>query len=334
MQDPQPAAGDDRGTLRGVLLNWKLVIPAVLAVSVVLAFGVYARPRLLAEALRGFDFVYLLPILGLAFLNYVVRFVRWQFFLRAVGLEVERRRSAGIFFSGLAMSVTPGKVGELFKCLMLKRELGSPYARSVPVVVNERLTDLVAVILLAGLGVARYPAGRVVFAAGVLLALGVFVLLALSPRFAERLGTALAKRWGREGVADGAQETARSFVLLLRAPTFALGTLLGFVAWFCECLAFWLVFPGFGWQEMSLFAATFVYAVSTLAGAVSFLPGGLGGTEASMAAMLTGLFDVPRALAAAATLVIRACTLWFAVQVGVVAYVLHMRRYGRTERDD
>jgi uncharacterized membrane protein YbhN (UPF0104 family) len=305
----------------------------VLAVSVVLAFGVYARPRLLVEALRGFDYVYLLPILGLAFLNYVVRFVRWQFFLRAVGLEVERRRSAGIFFSGLAMSVTPGKVGELFKCLMLKRELGSPYARSVPVVVNERLTDLVAVILLAGLGVARYPAGRVVFAVGVLLALGVIVLLALSPRFAERLGAALARRWGREGVADGAQETARSFALLLRAPTFALGTLLGVAAWFCECLAFWLVFPGFGWEEMSLFAATFVYAVSTLAGAVSFLPGGLGATEASMAAMLTGLFEVPRALAAAATLVIRACTLWFAVLVGVVAYVLHMRRYGKTEND-
>ena len=301
----------------------------VLAVAVVLAFGVYADPAELAEALRGFNLAFLPAVLGLAFLNYVLRFFRWQYYLRVADVRVERRRSRGIFFSGLAMSVTPGKIGELFKCLMLKREVGARYSHTVPVVINERLTDLVAVVLLAGLGVARYPAGRMIFAVGVAVIVALVVALALSPRLAERLGPWLARRFAREAADESAQETARTFVRLLGARPFALGTALGLLAWFCECVAFWLVFYGLDWSGLSLFAATFVYALATLAGAVSFLPGGLGATEASMAALLGGLFAVPRGVSTAATLIVRACTLWFAVLVGVVAYVLHMRRFGR-----
>jgi glycosyltransferase 2 family protein len=315
------------GPLRQALLNWKIVIPLVLALAVLLAFGVYVRPRELADALRGFDLVWLVPILGLAFLNYVVRFFRWQYYLRVVGLRVETRRSLGIFFSGLAMSVTPGKIGELFKCLMLKREIDAPYARSVPVVINERLTDLVAIVVLAGLGVARYPTGRVVFAAGVAAMVVAIVVLAFSPHLAERLGPWLAHRFAREGMADSATEMGRVFVRLLRPGPLALGTLLGVGAWFAECVAFRLVFVGLGYTDISLFEATFIYALATLAGAVSFLPGGLGVTEATMAGLLA-LFEIPKQTAAAATLIIRACTLWFAVALGVVSYALHMRRYG------
>jgi len=324
----------DRNSLRRVLLNWKTVIPAVLALAVVLAFGVYTRPSELAHALRGFSFIYLVPILGLALLNYVVRFVRWQYYLRVVGVDVEARRSAGVFFSGLALSVTPGKIGELFKCVMLKREIGAPYSRTVPVVVNERLTDLLSVVLLAGLGVIRYPTGLLVFVVGMAAVTALIVALALSPRLADRLGPWLGRRLARRAAAESAQETAHSFARLLGARSFALGTALGVLAWFCECLAFWLVFPGLGVSGPSLLGAGFVYALATLAGAVSFLPGGLGATEVSMAAMLGVVFQVPRQASAAATLVIRACTLWFAVLVGIVVYTVHMKRYGREAHDD
>ena len=82
-------------TLRRALLDWKIVIPLVLAVSVICAFGIYARPGAMVAALRDFDYVYLAPILGLAFLNYVVRLVRWGYFLRVADVSVGRERSAG-----------------------------------------------------------------------------------------------------------------------------------------------------------------------------------------------------------------------------------------------
>ena len=63
---------------------------------------------------------------------------------------------------------------------------------------------------------------------------------------------------------------------------------------------------------------TFIYAAMTVAGALSFLPGGLGVTEAGMLALLTTFgTGIARGTAAAATFVTRACTLWFAVGIGV-----------------
>ncbi len=55
-----------------------------------------------------------------------------------------------------------------------------------------------------------------------------------------------------------------------------------------------------------------------LAGAVSFLPGGLGGAEAAMLTLLIyGGLELPEA--AAVTLVIRITTLWFAVLLGLLS---------------
>ena len=85
-------------------------------------------------------------------------------------------------------------------------------------------------------------------------------------------------------------------------------------AWFFECLAFQVVFAGLG-VEVPLIKATFIYAFSTLAGALSMLPGGIGAAEGSMTSLLL-LIQVPKALATTATIIIRICTIWFAVLLG------------------
>jgi uncharacterized protein (TIRG00374 family) len=74
-------------------------------------------------------------------------------------------------------------------------------------------------------------------------------------------------------------------------------------------------------------AGTFIYASMTVAGALSFLPGGLGVTEAGMLALLGQLgTGTGRSVAAAATFVTRLCTLWYAVMVGLVALFIFARR--------
>jgi uncharacterized protein (TIRG00374 family) len=84
---------------------------------------------------------------------------------------------------------------------------------------------------------------------------------------------------------------------------------------------------GFPGAALDLRAATFIYAAMTVAGALSFLPGGLGVTEAGMLALLVRFgHGIGRGEAAAATFVTRACTLWFAVAIGLPALVLYARR--------
>jgi uncharacterized protein (TIRG00374 family) len=103
--------------------------------------------------------------------------------------------------------------------------------------------------------------------------------------------------------------------------------LLSVISWFFECAAFWAVVNGFAGASVDIQAATFIYASMTVAGALSFLPGGLGVTEAGMLAMLEQLATgCGRSVAAAATFVTRLCTLWFAVLVGIVALLVFARQ--------
>ena len=106
-------------------------------------------------------------------------------------------------------------------------------------------------------------------------------------------------------------------------------TALSVVGWGLECVAFYLVIGGFPEGAPVLLAAAFLYALTTILGAVSFLPGGLGVTDGSMAALLVTMGMLPtESVAVAATCIIRFATLWFAVLVGFVAYLVFRRKYG------
>ncbi len=75
----------------------------------------------------------------------------------------------------------------------------------------------------------------------------------------------------------------------------------------------------------------FLFAVTTIAGAVSFLPGGLGVTEGGMIGGLAwmGMLE-DEASASAAAYLIRLVTLWFGVGLGIVSLaIFRVRMRGR-----
>ncbi|HWT95213.1 MAG TPA: YbhN family protein [Solirubrobacteraceae bacterium] len=69
------------------------------------------------------------------------------------------------------------------------------------------------------------------------------------------------------------------------------------------------------------------YVAAQLLAQVPLTPGGLGVVEAGMTATLA-LAGVPPAAAAAATLTYRLASYWLQLPAGLVAYVLHRRRFG------
>jgi len=86
------------------------------------------------------------------------------------------------------------------------------------------------------------------------------------------------------------------------------------------------------WETLSI--AVFVLAFSTVIGAVSALPGGLGAAEASIAGMLTLLLTLGADTAAAATLLIRFATLWFGVVLGLIVWAFSRELLNLTQHDD
>jgi uncharacterized protein (TIRG00374 family) len=311
-------------------LGRRLLLPIAAGAALYAGFTVWSGWRTVGARLASFAPSAAAAALGLAAANYLLRFAKWHYLLGRLRISVAPRRSLGIFLSGFALTVTPGKVGEVLKSYLLRETDGVPMARSAPIVVAERVTDLIACLALAVAGMLSLGGSRGVVG---LLAAGAAVVAALVAAVAFRplgeLGIAVVARL--PVVSRGAPKL-REFYGATRealAPTpLLVTTFVSAAAWFCECVAFFVVLRGFGGGggSASLILCTFIYAAMTIAGALSFLPGGLLVQEGGMVGLLVATarsVDEPTALAA--TLITRLCTLWFAVAVGVVALAL-MRR--------
>lgn len=296
---------------RGVF-DKKIFIFIGLACMVFLGLGIYGNFGRLAQEMSRFRLYYLPLVLSLAFANYVLRYFRWEYYLRKLNIRIPARESLTIFFSGLTMAITPGKVGELLKSYLLKKGGGTPISHSIPVVVMERITDIISILLLALLGILRFRYGWKVF----ILGCGFLIICLLLLNSKRGLQILLKLPWLSKFTAS-LQASQERFRSLLAFRVLFVGLMIGILAWFSEAYAFWLVFKGLG-VEVSVLEATFIYAFATLVGALSMLPGGLLTTETSMVGSLA-ILNLTKATSSAATLLIRVCTLWFAVVVGLIA---------------
>ena len=309
----------------------RVALGAVLGIVVVAALTLFGDVRQLASALRDFAWWLTAPILVLTLANYALRFVKWELYLRRLAVPaLPRVTNALIFLTGFSMSLTPGKVGELIKCVFLRRLTGTPMNRTSAVVAVERLTDGLAMLVLAGVGLTQFAYGRALLGAA---ALGGLVLVALLRR--PHLLASLLARVEPWPIIGPRVEHAVAFVHasaeLLGARLLATAVGLGVVSWAGECAALFLVLVGLGLDPSwhLLVVATFVLAVSSIVGALSMLPGGLGIADASVAGMLLLLLPgdvMTRSTAVAATLLIRFATLWFGVIIGVIALAVLERR--------
>lgn len=308
----------------GLLLR-RVLWGVVLGMGIYVGFALWADARQVTAALRQYAWWTTAVGLALAAANYGLRFWRWQIYLRTLGLHVPAAESLRVFLSGFALTVTPGKLGEALKSILLRQSRGIPVARTAPIVFVERLTDLAGLLALAAVGAFSFPVDRRFLVAGAaVVALG--LLFASVESLARPVMLLLAKVPGLKRAAGSLEEAYQTSARLLRPGPLLLATLLSAVAWACECLAFCLIVDGFAGAHIGLQAGTFIYAAMTIAGALSFLPGGLGVTEAGMLAMLVRFGSgIDRGTAAAATVLTRIVTLWFAVIVGLIALAWHGR---------
>jgi uncharacterized protein (TIRG00374 family) len=273
----------------------------------------------LAPLLRSWDLVLLAVLCSL--LNYGFRIVRWQRYLARLGWRLPLRFVGLTYIAGFAFTVSPGKVGEMARARYYSR-LGVSLPNVAGAFFVERLMDVMAMLVLAALlatAAPRYHA--VMWSAGGMV---VVVLMALSltpwegiahwfegtrhfPRAITRLATGAAR----------ALSAART---LLSPGALLYGFLLGLLAWGLEGVGFFVLGSMFPAGNLTVSSGAGIYAVAVLVGAVSFLPGGLGGTEAVMTALLaTHGFTVADALLV--TLVCRIVTLWLAVLIGLAAVI-------------
>jgi uncharacterized protein (TIRG00374 family) len=306
--------------LRGVVIS---VILAIAVGALVVFWG--DAPAVL-HALSQFPPVLILPVVLLTTWNYALRWLRWNYYLRVLGVHgVGYGESALVFLSGFAMGLTPGKSGEVTKSYWLREIAGpeqAPLARTAPIVFAERLVDGIAMLLLATIGLISFHFGAVALLLVAIAAVGALIVLQARPLVHAILG-GLGRR-PRTAKAAGVlltlYDSARE---LLTLPRLLMAVGVGVLSWGGECLALYVILLGLGAEPGAglLNQATFALATGSLIGSASLLPGGIGAAEGTVAAVLDLVAGQPRDVAAAATLLIRVCTLWFGVTLGALALV-------------
>ncbi|MEN9938735.1 MAG: hypothetical protein RLZZ387_5314 [Chloroflexota bacterium] len=319
-------------------LRRSILISALLGLAVAIGLGLVSDIREVSQSFGAFQWSALTAIIGFTLLNYALRWLKWDYYLRAMdmGRGVSRWDSVLLFTSGMLMAVTPAKVGEVLKSALLKRINGTPVSASAPIVLAERITDGLAMLLLMGVGLTLYEPARPAFAALVVLTV-VGLLVLQSQGLVERIAGIAARLPLGARVAPALMTAYGSTRKLLDWRILLPSTFISLISWFGECVAFYFVLQGLGVTgdpAWLLTVATFVFAASTLFGLVSFLPGGLGVSEASSTGLLVLLVPMAAGPATAATIIIRFCTLWFGVSLGAVALALFGRRHRTRPSDD
>lgn len=319
-------------------LRKSILTSLIIGLAVVIAISLFSDLRAVGNDLLTFDWVLLPLILIGTVINYWLRWLKWDYYLRYLKLDrdIDRSTSGLIFTAGLVMSVTPGKMGEVLKSFLLRQRNGTPISRSAPIVLAERLTDGIAMLLLMGLGLTLYPPARPLF---VILVLVTIIGIIIVQR--QALALAIIRMIARlplgQRLAPRLETIYTTTAQLLHWRILLISTMISVISWGFECLAFFWVLMGVGsipsW--LLLLQATFIFAASTLFGLVSFLPGGLGASEVSSVGLLLALVGLSASAATTATIVIRFCTLWFGVLLGVIA-LAWLSRYTGTlrEQDD
>lgn len=300
-----------------------IIFSFVLAFVVMTAIALYADVPQMLGALARFRWEFLPLILALTLFNYICRFFKWQYYLKRLKIDVPWVKSLLIFISGLSMAITPGKVGELLKSYLLKRSTGSPISYTSPVIIAERLSDGIAMLLLATTGLILYRFGWELLL--LFLILGMAAITVIQNR---SLSMAILAYGERLPLVSRISHLTRTFYesayTLLQWQPLLLAVSIGVISWSGECIALFLVYTGLGIAPTPdlLIKSTFILSVSSLIGSASGLPGGLGSADGSMLGLTRLLVTTSATLGGAATLLIRLCTLWFGIGLGVSALLI------------
>lgn len=295
----------------------------------------------LLEQLTIYPWELLIPVILLKFVAWFCRFIQWHYFLGVIGAndKISRFDSAVLFISGFSMAVSPGKIAEMLKAVVLKTKTGIPIAKSAPVIIAERVVDGVAVLLLAFIAILiagdTIQLGEeyrfMVILSSVLLTLGL-VAVQIRP-LAYFFLDIVAKLPLVKRLHEPLVTFYESSNQLFQIRHVIVPTLFGMVAAVCDVIGFMIILTGFG-IEMSgtlFLQTTVIVCLASAIGALSGVPNGAGITEISVGAMLMAIVApynpvVTLSVATTAALVEGFFHKWFRVFVGLGVGVIFRKR--------
>lgn len=303
----------------GELISFKalmiMLMSLTLCLTAMLLAAAFIDKATLSELFKRLDFSLALALVTFSSLNYLFRIIRWQYLYRAPGIIVKPLHTAVFYIAGFSMGATPGKLGELIRIWFLERRYQIPWEKTMTLFLGDRISDIYAMVIICLIGsitFVNFAGNVIVILLAVILVSYVFVkpaVLLAAVGFIYRVGnyryTEFFARTRR-----AIRFAGNYFRLDILMPTLLLGVL----AWYAECMAFYWLLDRMN-IAVSFNQAAFIYASASLGGALSMMPGGLIGFEA-VALGLLGWLGIDLAVSLTAVVIIRLFTQWYSIILG------------------
>lgn len=252
-------------------------------------------------------------LLLLSMASYLLRFSRWYFFLHPIEISIPMRKHLLIYLSGFSLTTTPGKAGETIRSLFLS-PLGIKYHQSLAAFFSERFLDVVVVVTLS---IFLFSWSFPEYQQWVMASAGFILITFFLIR--SRLVSYLIERFLKHKskvLLIAFQNQVSKFLgnrsLIIAFP-------ISLMAWIPQGYGLYLIVEAIGFEASPLLIIG-IYNISMLAGALSFIPGGIGAAEAAISVLLINL-GIDPSLAVLASLMCRGMTLWLAVFIGLMSMI-------------
>jgi len=295
----------------------RLILVLVAVIGIYAIFLFVSDYNIISEKISNFKVNYLPLILFLVTASWIPLIIKWHFLLKNSEVDVPLTKSIAIFFSGVAFEITPGQIGALIKSQILKTSYNIPRTKTVPIVIVEKVYDLIGAILASVIGIIIL--GMEIYLIAIAISILAFIFFFMyhkpaSELFFNRITKLKFFSKYIENI-SGFYETVQKSTNV-RAATICI--LLALAYWFMVSAAAYYILISFDVNIVDYLKVLAIYSTSTLLGAISFIPAGIGITEGSIAGLFTlNGIDVSTALILA--VMIRIFTLWFSVSVGFIA---------------
>ncbi len=263
----------------------------------------------------------------LIIISYIIRFLRWKIMLKSIDLNPPILKNIYIWMGSFAFTATPGKAGEAVRIILFNKECNLPNIPVLLALIIERLTDAFAVLIIFILNFNFFPIidyKKNINFILIFLIISLSILLIQKRKELKNLLSFLTEKLLPKEKLKLNSDNLAIMKTLIHPKNISISIILGLIAWIIEGTSFFIILKGFD-VSISWLGATFAHTTSSLIGALTFMPGGLGATEASTIGLLT-LQGIPLSIATSSTLLIRIMTLWFATILGLFCLVLNNYR--------
>ncbi len=305
----------------------KKAIPLILAVAIFAAWFYFSNPAKMLESIAGANIVFVLSAIALTIVSISLKAFRWQTLLKGIKIRILFSLAFSSFISATAISLlTPGRMGEPVRGLILKKKNGTPFSETLPLIIVERVLDLIVALSFAIAGILiigsmlsqEIQLFLKLSAAASVAALALVLAALFSEKFGRKLVATFLKIPKTAKLKTKIEHVAESFYVSSRK--IKIGSLfsvflLTVLVWVIEGAILFFAVNSIGF-EISLLTAVEIISLVQIIGLVSSLPGGLGSVETVLTLLILPFLPALPA-AGAATIIYRFASLWTGMAIGV-----------------